>query len=74
MYLELTKKNEWITTYNQLDLETLGFWAIMPKILPGHMTPALEIEIRDWINYLGLGTRNYCNDMFVVNSRYPTRI
>ena len=32
--LNLMKKNQKITTYNQLDLETLEFWPIMPKNLP----------------------------------------
>ena len=36
IYLKLIKKNQKITTCNQLDLETLGSWPIMPKNLFGH--------------------------------------
>ena len=36
-YLELTKKNQKITTCNQLDLETMGFWHIVSnKKIPKH--------------------------------------
>ena len=34
IYLKLIKKNQKITTCNQLDFEKQGFWPIMPKILP----------------------------------------
>ena len=40
MNLKSVKKNRKITTCNRLDLETLGFWLIMPKILPGHWSTA----------------------------------
>ena len=36
IYLKLVKKYQTITTCNQLDLETLGFWPMMAKHLPGH--------------------------------------
>ena len=36
IYLKLMKKNQNITTCNQPDLKTLGFWLIMPINLLGH--------------------------------------
>jgi hypothetical protein len=36
IHLKLSKKNRKITTCDRLDLETLGFWLIMPKDFPGH--------------------------------------
>ena len=36
-YVSLNKESQKISTWNQLDLETLGFRSIMPKILPRHV-------------------------------------
>ena len=36
IYLKFFKKIQKITTYNRLDLNTLGFWPIIPNNLPGH--------------------------------------
>ena len=36
MYLKLVKKNRTMSTWNRLDLGTLGSRLIMPKNLPGH--------------------------------------
>ena len=36
IYLDFIKENQKITTYNWLDLETLGSWPIVPKDLLGH--------------------------------------
>ena len=47
-YLELIKKDRTITTCNQLDLETLGFWLIMPKNLYGDWTWQAYINLSNW--------------------------
>ena len=36
LHLKLMKKNQKMSTCNQLDLETLGYWPIMHISLPGH--------------------------------------
>jgi len=46
IYLKLIKKSRKITTCNQLNLERLGFWPIMLKILPrtvGHWVANLAL-------------------------------
>ena len=35
IYLQLMKKNQKMSTYNRLDLDTLEFWPFMCKILTG---------------------------------------
>ena len=54
-------KSRIITTYDWLDLETLGSWPIMHKILPGHwidsFTKVPAVKALKWypLNKMGSG-------------------
>ena len=60
MYLKFIKKHRKMSTCNQLDLETLGSWLILPKTVPGHlskstyMVDAISLAI---CKFLGRNTR-----------------
>ena len=49
-YLKLIKEIQTITTCNHLDLETLGWWLLVPKNLPGHWgrVGSCELSPRRW--------------------------
>ena len=48
MHLNLLKKSWKITTCNRLDLETIGFWPIMPQKLLGHGHKPSAHHVWDW--------------------------
>ena len=59
IYLKQVKENREITTSNRLDLETVGFWPIIPEILPDIGEEQMGIDwcdddARNWETWIGL--------------------